>query len=188
MAQFEGYSAQGRKVFPLAGERVTVGRANDAGVRLENDPAVSRMHALLERLDGGWRLSDLGSRNGTLVNDMRLGDSIALRPDDEVQIGSWRLVFVDPDADADGTILDGHESGALPDAAPAVDLSAREREVLALLARGDTDDQIAAELFISVSTVRSHLDRIRDKTGCRRRPELTRFAVEQGIVPPKRGD
>jgi len=32
-----------------------------------------------------------------------------------------------------------------------------------------TDAQIAAELVISIRTVRSHLDRIRDKTGCRRR-------------------
>jgi DNA-binding CsgD family transcriptional regulator len=37
--------------------------------------------------------------------------------------------------------------------------------------------QVAAELYISVSTVRSHLDRIRDKTGCRRRADLTRLAL-----------
>jgi DNA-binding CsgD family transcriptional regulator len=36
-----------------------------------------------------------------------------------------------------------------------------------------------------VRTVRSHLDRIRDKTGRRRRADLTRLAVEQGIVPPE---
>ncbi|MDX6537479.1 MAG: hypothetical protein QOD37_1820, partial [Gaiellales bacterium] len=60
-------------------------------------------------------------------------------------------------------------------------LSSRERELLALLARGLTDKQIAAELVISLATVRSHLDRIRDKTGRRRRPELTRLAVELGL-------
>ena len=49
-------------------------------------------------------------------------------------------------------------------------LSPRERELVALIARGRTDAQIAAELFISVRTVRSHLDRIRDKTGSRRGP------------------
>jgi DNA-binding CsgD family transcriptional regulator len=56
-------------------------------------------------------------------------------------------------------------------------LSARERELLALLAEGLTDVEIGQKLFISVRTVRSHLDRIRDKTGCRRRAELTRFAL-----------
>jgi DNA-binding NarL/FixJ family response regulator len=48
-------------------------------------------------------------------------------------------------------------------------LSVRERELVTLVARGRTDAQIASELFISVRTVGSHLDRIRDKTGCRRR-------------------
>jgi DNA-binding NarL/FixJ family response regulator len=61
-------------------------------------------------------------------------------------------------------------------------LSRREREVLALLAEGARDREIADRLFISLSTVHSHLDRIRDKTGVRRRPELTRLAMEEGIV------
>jgi DNA-binding NarL/FixJ family response regulator len=61
-------------------------------------------------------------------------------------------------------------------------LSARERELVTLVAQGLTDAQIAAELFISVRTVSSHLDRIRDKTGCRRRADLTRLALTAGLV------
>ena len=61
-------------------------------------------------------------------------------------------------------------------------LSDRERQVLALLADGRRDQDIADALAISVRTVRSHLDRIREKTGRRRRPELTRLAIEKGIV------
>jgi DNA-binding CsgD family transcriptional regulator len=38
------------------------------------------------------------------------------------------------------------------------------------------------QLFISVRTVRTHLDRIRDKTGCRRRADLTRLALSAGFV------
>jgi DNA-binding CsgD family transcriptional regulator len=37
-------------------------------------------------------------------------------------------------------------------------------------------------LYISVRTVGSHLDRIRDKTGCRRRADLTRLALTEGLV------
>ena len=61
-------------------------------------------------------------------------------------------------------------------------LSARERELVALVAQGRTNAQIAAQLFISVRTVGSHLDRIRDKTGCRRRADLTRLALTEGLV------
>jgi len=61
-------------------------------------------------------------------------------------------------------------------------LSARERELVTLVAQGRTDTQIAAQLFISVRTVGSHLDRIRDKTGCRRRADLTRLALSAGLV------
>ena len=61
-------------------------------------------------------------------------------------------------------------------------LSARERELVTLVAQGRTDAQIAVQLFISVRTVRSHLDRIRDKTGCRRRADLTRLALGAGLV------
>lgn len=61
-------------------------------------------------------------------------------------------------------------------------LSARERQVLALLAAGERDRDIATRLSISVRTVRSHLDHIREKTGRRRRPDLTRLAIEKGII------
>jgi DNA-binding CsgD family transcriptional regulator len=60
-------------------------------------------------------------------------------------------------------------------------LSEREREIVALLAGGATDAQIAGRLFLSVNTVRSHLERIRDKTGARRRPDLVRYAIQAGI-------
>jgi DNA-binding CsgD family transcriptional regulator len=61
-------------------------------------------------------------------------------------------------------------------------LSARERELVTLVAQGRTDVQIAGQLYISIRTVRSHLDRIRDKTGCRRRADLTRLALAEGLV------
>jgi predicted ATPase/DNA-binding CsgD family transcriptional regulator len=69
-----------------------------------------------------------------------------------------------------------------PGCRPASRLSPRERELVTLVAQGSTDAQIAGELFISIRTVRSHLDRIRDKTGCRRRAELTRLALEEALV------
>ncbi len=57
-------------------------------------------------------------------------------------------------------------------------LSARERELVTLVARGRTNAQIAAQLYISVRTVSSHLDRIRDKTGCRCRSTADRQVAD----------
>jgi len=62
-------------------------------------------------------------------------------------------------------------------------LSEREREIVTLVAGGATDAQIAGQLYLSVNTVRSHLERIRDKTGARRRAELVRYALQAGINP-----
>jgi DNA-binding CsgD family transcriptional regulator len=62
-------------------------------------------------------------------------------------------------------------------------LSDREREIVALLAGGASDTQIARHLYLSVNTVRSHLERIRDKTGARRRTDLVRYAIQAGIDP-----
>jgi len=70
-------------------------------------------------------------------------------------------------------------SAAAPSPGP---LSARERELVILVAQGRTNAQIAAQLYISVRAVASHLDCIRDKTGCRRRAELTRLALSEGLV------
>jgi len=70
-----------------------------------------------------------------------------------------------------------------PAVAPGLEaLTPRERELVTLVAQGRTDAQIAGQLYISVRTVSSHLDRIRDKTGCRRRADLTRLALSAGLV------
>jgi DNA-binding NarL/FixJ family response regulator len=71
---------------------------------------------------------------------------------------------------------------------PPVELSGQERQVLGLVAAGERDQDIATAMGISIRTVRSYLDRIRDKVGARRRAEMTRVAIELGILaePPVR--
>jgi predicted ATPase/DNA-binding CsgD family transcriptional regulator len=79
-------------------------------------------------------------------------------------------------------LLTGPDPPQPPGTAGPGKLSAREQELVTLVARGRTDADIAAQLYISIRTVRSHLDRIRDKTGARRRADLTRLALSQGLV------
>ena len=66
---------------------------------------------------------------------------------------------------------------------PAGPLSARERQIIALLAGGASNAKIAETLFVTPNTVRTHLDRIRDKTGARNRAELTHYAIQAGVEP-----
>jgi non-specific serine/threonine protein kinase len=77
---------------------------------------------------------------------------------------------------------EGTASGKSVPTDAVTQLSAREQELVSLVAKGRTDAQIASQLYISVSTVRSHLDRIRDKTSCRRRADLTRLALQVGLA------
>jgi DNA-binding CsgD family transcriptional regulator len=75
------------------------------------------------------------------------------------------------------------EDEAVSEASPASSgLSRREREVVALVAAGMTNRQIADRLFIAERTAEGHVERIRNKLGVRSRTEVATWAVEHGIV------
>jgi predicted ATPase/class 3 adenylate cyclase/DNA-binding CsgD family transcriptional regulator/tetratricopeptide (TPR) repeat protein len=88
----------------------------------------------------------------------------------------------EPDPRSASTVTVPAAGQAMADGSAGL-LSEREREIVALLAGGASDAQIAGRLFLSVNTVRSHLERIRDKTGARRRADLARYAIQEGIDP-----
>jgi DNA-binding NarL/FixJ family response regulator len=84
-----------------------------------------------------------------------------------------RLVaaVLDPQPDAP-MLTDG-----LPD-----DLSPREAEVLRLIAAGLSNGEIAAALFVSTATVKTHINHILSKTGARDRAQVVRYAYQHGMV------
>ena len=63
-------------------------------------------------------------------------------------------------------------------------LTDREREVVALVAQGLTNDEIAAELIVSPATARTHVSRAMVKLHARDRAQLVVFAYESGLVRP----
>ncbi|NUS06224.1 MAG: helix-turn-helix transcriptional regulator [Nonomuraea sp.] len=64
------------------------------------------------------------------------------------------------------------------------DLTPREREITALAAEGKSNDEIARQLFLSVLTVRSHIQRALTKLGARDRAQLVVIAYQTGLVRP----
>ncbi len=68
---------------------------------------------------------------------------------------------------------------------PGSELTEREREVLALVARGYTNKHIADTLYVSEKTARNHVSHILEKLGLSRRSEAAAFAVEHKLVPPR---
>jgi FHA domain-containing protein/uncharacterized protein DUF1707 len=74
------------------GIRVTIGRGPSCDCLLPED-SVSRRHAELWREAGRWYIRDLGSRNGTRVNGLRVLEPVGVRPGDRITLGdaTYRL-------------------------------------------------------------------------------------------------
>ena len=82
-----------------------------------------------------------------------------------------------------GFVLDAFAATDAPSIDPELDaLTAREREVLRLIARGYAYKEIARELFISVKTVETHVSSVLRKLQLSNRHELTRWATDRRLV------
>jgi DNA-binding NarL/FixJ family response regulator len=77
-----------------------------------------------------------------------------------------------------------HRARRAPDSDKLDQLTGREREVMALVAEGLTNDEIAGRLFLSPATARTHVSRILTKLGARDRSQLVVLAYESGLVRP----
>ena len=84
-------SLKGRaiKTYNFSEDEVTVGRDPDSQISLDN-PGVSRAHARFLKTDGGWLLEDLGSANGTYLNDQPVQRK-ELRDGDVVRVAKFSL-------------------------------------------------------------------------------------------------
>ena len=72
--------------FILDGDELIIGRSSDAHIQVDRD-SVSRRHARLSKVDGGWQVQDLQSTNGSYVNDVPIREH-KLAPGDQLKVGS----------------------------------------------------------------------------------------------------
>jgi DNA-binding NarL/FixJ family response regulator len=77
-----------------------------------------------------------------------------------------------------------HLAGGIAPAPALEALTEREREIVAWVATGRSNDEIAAELFLSPATVRTHVGRAMLKLGARDRAQLVVFAIRAGLAIP----
>jgi pSer/pThr/pTyr-binding forkhead associated (FHA) protein len=181
---------RGYELVPLDEPAYIVGSdAESATIALE-DPTVSHLHAALERVGSTWLVRDLGSRNGTVVNGVRLAAVHQLRHGDEILFGRTRVVF----RDAASTRRPGTDALAPPPA----NITPAEKRVLMELVRplltigpytpAASRRQIAERLFVGEQAVQANLTKLYDKfgvgsePGVNRRAALATEAVQRGAV------
>jgi hypothetical protein len=115
-------------VFEHRGPKVRIGRDPQGELVLQGEmsQSVSWNHAQVERKLTGARLSDLGSTNGTFVNDRRVTDSVAVKVGDQIQLGqtgpTLKVIELDlsakPDYRASGSSANDVAGGPLPEIPP----------------------------------------------------------------------
>ena len=182
-----------QRLLRLEGDRLSIGRGETNDVPLPWDAEVSRLHAELERIAGEWTIVDDGlSRNGTFVNGVRISGRQRLRDGDVVRIGRTTLGYRRPEGD------EAQEKTAVAGEPVALaDLPPMQRQVLVALARPykhedfatpATNQQIAAELFLSVDAVKAHLRSLFQRFGIEQLPQnqkrsrLVAEAFQRGLL------
>jgi pSer/pThr/pTyr-binding forkhead associated (FHA) protein len=75
---------------PLKKEKFLIGRAKDCALRAGSE-AISRRHCAIVRAGDNWTVRDLGSRNGTHLNDVRIAEETPLKVGDELRVGPLKF-------------------------------------------------------------------------------------------------
>jgi DNA-binding CsgD family transcriptional regulator len=135
-----------------------------------------------ERFASRWRSA---CRNGGRAGTFALAAPASVEVDATVTprlLPSRHLVALEAAHDEAGN---GHGRFSAP--TPGREPTAREREVLDLLADGATDDQIAARLHLSPATVQSHVRNAKAKLGARTRAQAVALALHRGLIGTSAG-
>ncbi len=158
--------------FLHADRSTTIGRAIDNVVVLD-DERCSRFHATVDYRDGKWRLFDLNSRNGTLVDGVRVEGSAEIYVGSKIQIGSATLLI---EAQRDlGSFTDSREMTGKMKSTP--DFFTRHNEQTVSLDRERTEELRRRALHDQNSKMIGQSDAIRKVERCINRAARTKTTV-----------
>ncbi|MBS4095458.1 MAG: FHA domain-containing protein [Sulfuricella sp.] len=180
---------------------ITIGRRPTHDIHIEY-MGVSGDHARIS-LAPSVALEDLGSKNGTTLNEQPIGGPVPLKHGDVIGITKYRLRFQDEelrraeelaneDQEGESTwaihpLRDGDqefEGGEGDEESLEMKLTPREFECLFWLSRGKTALEIADLLKITKRTVAFHTDNICIKLGASNRTQAITFAIAQNLIDP----
>lgn len=102
--------------FILDGRDVAIGRAPSCDIVLHGDQLASRRHALLRNKGRHYTAVDLGSSNGTYLNDLEIREEVVLHDGDYLKVGSHELVYSTTPASPNASLAGVRMSGPLPPA------------------------------------------------------------------------
>src|SRR6266571_6461924 len=85
----------GTQVLPIAVGRVSLGRAATNNLSYPEDSGLSRQHLVIERVGPDLVLRDLGSKNGTELNSLRVTGNTILKPGDRIKAGRLTIEYKD---------------------------------------------------------------------------------------------
>ncbi|MCS6857809.1 MAG: GGDEF domain-containing protein [Deltaproteobacteria bacterium] len=90
------YGAELGRRIPLNSESILIGRSSKCDVQIEQE-SVSRTHLRIQRLGGNYIATDLGSTNGTYINDVKIVGDVILRDGDQIKVGQTIFKFISGD-------------------------------------------------------------------------------------------
>ena len=94
------------RTVPLTGARLTIGRSSAADLSFPEDAGLSRQHFAFEAEGDDWTVRDLGSKNGTFVNNIPLKGGLALKAGDRIAAGHVAIVYAPGAKDAARSVVD----------------------------------------------------------------------------------
>jgi hypothetical protein len=175
-------------------ERATIGRQEACDIALPEDPSVSRVHAVLDRIGEEWTLVDDGlSRNGSFVNGARVVGRRRLRDKDRLVFGATPITYRE-------TSVGTTQTASAIDAPSGIPLSPMQRKVLIVLCRPvhdsasaipATNRQIAEEVYLTVDAVKAHLRVLFERYGLSQLPQnekrtrLVATVPDAGVLAPR---
>lgn len=181
-------------VLGTGGPPRTLGRRAEMDLSIAWDSEVSGLHAELQGYSGEWAIVDDGlSTNGTFVNGQRVNGRHRLHDSDRIRVGQTIIAYRAGPSTTATTV-------ATQDRPAVGELTENQRRVLVALCRPYRDDssfatpatnqQIAAELFLSVDAVKMHLRTLFVKFELghlpqnEKRARLAECALQYGVVSP----